>query len=108
MVNIEKYQIVAIGETISQCEKTYKNLLNNSGISTIDASKTLETRGIIKKISEVVIDGNSHYYVLLDNSDEIYDVLVSQNVKIVKYNVGDSITFGYSKGDNTSVVLAIK
>jgi hypothetical protein len=108
MVNIEKYQIVAIGETISQCEKTYKNLLNNSGISTVDTSKTVEKKGVIKKISEIVIDGNSHYYILLDNSEEIYDVLVSGNVKIVKYNVGDSITFEYSSGGNTSVVLAIK
>lgn len=108
MVNIEKYQIVAIGETVSQCEKTYKNLLNNSGISTVDDSKTLLKTGVIKKISEVVIDGNTHYYILLNDTDDIFDVLVSENINIVKYNVGDSITFEYTITAETSTVLTIR
>lgn len=33
MVNIEKYHIVAIGDTVAECEKVYRNLMANSGIN---------------------------------------------------------------------------
>ncbi len=33
MVNIQKYQNVAIGDTVEECEKSYNNLLKSSGIA---------------------------------------------------------------------------
>ena len=34
MVNVQKYQIVAIGDTVSECEESYTNLMYKNGIKT--------------------------------------------------------------------------
>lgn len=108
MVNIAQYQIVAIGDTIDECEKTYLEKMKSSGISTADTSKLTKITGAITKISDCVVDGNTHYYILLNNSDEIFDVLVNDFVKIIKYNIGDTITFSYTASADVNVVEEIE
>ena len=108
MVNIAQYQIVAIGDTVNECEKTYLELMKSSGISAKDTSKLLKITGRITKISDCVVDGNTHYYILLNNSDEIFDVPVADFVKIIKYNVGDTITFSYSKSTDVNMVQKVE
>ena len=107
MVNIAQYQIVAIGDTVNACEKTYLELMKSSGISIADTTKLPQITGSITKIADCVIDGNTHYYILLNNSNEIFDIQVSDYVNIIKYSVGDVITFSYSKGTETNTVLQI-
>lgn len=108
MVNIEQYQIVAIGDTVNECEKTYLELMKSSGISVKDTAKLPKITGTITKISDCVVDGNTHYYILLNNSNEIFDVLVSDFINIIKYNVGDSVTFSYSTGSDSNTVLGME
>lgn len=108
MVNIAQYQIVAIGDTVNDCEKTYLNLMNSTGISNEDISKLTKLTGSITKIADCVVDGNTHYYILLNNSDEIFDVLVNDFVNIIKYNVGDNITFSYTTGSDSNTVRGIE
>ena len=108
MVNIAQYQIVAIGNTVNECEKNYLELMKSSGISVADTSKLPKMTGFITKIADSVIEGNTHYYILLNNSDEIFDIVVNDFVPIVKYNVGDSITFTYSAGTDSNTVLGIE
>lgn len=108
MVNIAQYQIVAIGDTVNECEKTYVTLMKTSGISVTDTTKLPKVTGSIAKIADCVIDGNTHYYVILDNSDDIYDVSVNDFIQIIKYNVGDRITFTYTTGTVSNTVLGIE
>lgn len=108
MVNIEKYQIVAIGDSVSECEKTYISLLKSSGISSSDITTMPTITGTIAKIAQGVIDGNSHYYVLLEESDAIFDISVVDYINIIKYNVGDKVTFTYSEGAEVNTVLEVK
>ncbi len=108
MVNIEQYQIVAIGDTVNECEKTYLELMKSSGISVSDTSKLPKVTGIIAKITDGVIDGNTHYYIRLYNKDDIYDVLLKDFLSIIRYEVGDSITFSYSSGPDSNTVLGIE
>ncbi len=108
MVNIAQYQIVAIGDTVNECEKTYLALMKSSGINVTDTSKLPKIKGTIAKISDCVIDGNTHYLILLRNNDQIFDILVSDFLSIIKYDVGDSITFTYSTGTASNTVVAIE
>lgn len=108
MVNIAQYQIVAIGDTVNECEKTYLELMKSSGISVTDATKLLKIRGTIAKISDCVIDGNTHYFILLSNNDQIFDVSVSEFLPIIKYDVGDSITFTYMTGADSNTVYGVE
>ncbi len=108
MVNIAQYQIVAIGDTLVECEKTYLELMKTSGISVTDTTKLPQITGTIVKIAEGVVDGNSHYYILLDNSNDIFDVVINDFIQIIKYNIGDKVTFTYSTGTKSNSVLGVE
>ncbi len=103
MVNVQKYQWVAIGDTVQECEKAYVKLLATNGITKSEATGIYEkAKGKIASIAPVVIEGNTHYYVCLENSEEIFDVNVVDVtlVEIVKYMVGDVISFEYEMAES--------
>ncbi len=97
MVNVEKYQWVAIGDTVKDGAREYKELLNTNGIVSELESRLLKTSGVISSISPVVIEGTTHYYVCIEGSEEIFDLdLSDQNlIGIVRFLVGDRITLEY-------------
>ena len=103
MVNVQKYQWVAIGDTVQECEKAYVKLLTTNGITKSDSAGIYEkAKGKIASIAPVVIEGNTHYYVCLENSEEIFDVNVADStlVEIVRFTVGDLISFEYEMAGN--------
>lgn len=107
MIDIQRYQNVAVGDTLEETEKSYKKLLRANGVSTDDdsgkATKTDGTAtGTISLISPVVLDGNSHYYVMLNGDGTLYDCPVANVVDIVRYKEGDSVALTVS-GDNGDV-----
>ena len=112
MVNVQKYQWVAIGDTVQECEKAYVKLLATNGITKGEATGIYETaKGKIASIAPVVIEGNTHYYVCLENSEEIFDVNVADTtlVEIVKYTAKDVISFEYEVAESgICTVVSIK
>ena len=103
MVNVQKYQWVAIGDTVQECEKAYMKLLTTNGITKSETSGIYETiQGKIASIAPVVIDGNTHYYICLEQSDEIFDVNVADTtlVEIVKFVAGDTVSFEYEMAES--------
>lgn len=109
MVNVQKYQIVAIGDTVSACEESYTNLMYENGIKVVDAD-TRETEKVtapISRIAQGVIDGNSHYYIMLEGMDDIFDIPVVDFVGIIRYDIGDEVTIEYKKGEETNTVLSL-
>ena len=108
MVNIQKYQNVAIGDSVSACEKAYVKLLRSSGNASAAAGEASEASGIIKRIVQGVVDGNTHFYVMLENSDLIFDVPLADFMEIVKYAEGDKVSFSYEESDPVCIVLGLK
>lgn len=108
MVNISKYQNVAIGDTVAECVKDYQSLLKQNGISAADSSAGQEVKAAIEKISPVVIDGNSHYYITLKGKEELFDVDVSVYPEIVTYDIDDVIEFTYLQGKKLCEVTGIQ
>lgn len=107
MLNIEKYQTVAIGDSVSDCEKNYRKLLADNGITKQQEIKTNSIKGTVSKITEAVIDGNSHYYILLDGSDKIFDVTVKNNISVIKCEQGSNVTIEYEDGQDVYNVTKI-
>lgn len=104
MIDIQRYQNVAVGDTLEEAEKSYKKMLRANGVSTDDdsgkATKTDGTAtGTISLISPVVLDGNSHYYVMLNGDGTLYDCPVANVVDIVRFKEGDSVTLTVSGGN---------
>ena len=100
MLNIEKYQNVAIGDSVLQCESNYIQLLKDNGIVDETQTEIVDTKniqGVITKIMPVVVDGNSHMLFLLEGSSSIYDADVSKYVDIIRYEAGMNISIQYTE-----------
>lgn len=110
MVNVQKYQWVAIGDTVQECEKNYTELLNTNGIVSNLAEEAKSITGKIESISPVVLEGNTHYYICLENSEDIFDIDMQDTslIQIVKYQVGDTVAFEYLEGYGLDQVTNIK
>ncbi len=109
MVNVQKYQIVAIGDTVSECEENYSTLMYENGIKeTPEDTRDIETiTARITKIAQGVVDGNSHYYIMVEGSDAIFDIPVVDFIDIIRYDVGDEVTIEYKEGEKSNTVLSV-
>jgi hypothetical protein len=129
MVNIEQYQNVAVGDTVAETQQNYLQLLAQQGVldeataSTVEAATNgPQVSGTIATIAQAVVDGNSHFYVTLEdgakqvttdssNGDSVesdapagalYDFALPDLLQIVTYQAGDEITFTYDESADTS------
>ncbi len=109
MVNVQKYQWVAIGDTVQECERNYTGLLSTNGIVSESASAGKSVSGKIESISPVVLEGNTHYYLCLEGREDIYDIDLSNAalLQIIRYQEGDSITLEYREGYGLNEVIDI-
>ncbi len=109
MVNVQKYQIVAIGDSVSQCEENYLELLLSSGVKEAekDTREVLTVTGEITKIAQAVIDGTSHYYLMVTDSDDIFDISVVDFIDVVRCEEGQKVTMEYKEGEKANTVLSL-
>ena len=63
-----------------------------------DTREVLEISGKITKIAQAVLDGTSHYYLMVEGSEEIFDASVVDFIDVVRCEVGQEITMEYKKG----------
>ncbi|MEG2667284.1 MAG: CvpA family protein [Lachnospiraceae bacterium] len=110
MVNVQKYQLVAIGDTVAACEEQYNELLFTNGVKKVaeDTRQVKTITGNITKIAQGVIEGNSHFYIMIEGSDAIFDVSVVDFIDIVKYDVGQNVTVEYKEDKKLNTVLSLK
>ena len=110
MVDIQRYQNVAVGDTVADTQKSYEALLATNGVNT-DAAGTPDVQtmtGTIRSLSQAVIEGNSHFYVTIVGQDgAIYDFALPGLIDIVGYKEGDTITFSYLEGTGMSAAYEI-
>ena len=100
MINVEKYQWVAIGDTVQECERNYSQLLETNGIESTRTEDLKKVTGVIEVIAPVVIEGNTHYYICLEGQEGIFDVDLSNEdlIGIVRYQEGDRISLSCEEG----------
>lgn len=112
MVNVQQYQIVATGYTVSECFSTYENMLferdiiSDSIMDIPDETDTMEqAEGVIANIRSAVIDGNTVYFIRLVSDETYYAVTAASDPRAVILDIGDSITVLYdaSKVENNIV-----
>lgn len=110
MVNIQKYQWVATGDSIRECEKAYSQLLKTNGITAGAGTEGKTMSGKIANLMPVNIEGTTHIYMALERKEEIFDIDLSNTdlLDIIKYKEGDTIQITYLEGDNPAKVTEIK
>lgn len=109
MINIQKYQWVAIGDTVKECEKNYNELLSTNGIVSKQAAETVQVLGVIEVIAPVVIEGSTHYYICLQGNELIFDADVSEEElhSVIRLKEGDRVAIEYENGYDLQTVRKI-
>ena len=112
MVNVQKYQLVAIGDTIKSCEENYRALLLENGIISeedviveeiqpiVPEVEVLTASGIIIEIYNLIVDGDSSLYIALEDGEKdthYYWINLTEghNVAALNFQVDDTIAVSY-------------
>ncbi|WP_439104928.1 Tat pathway signal sequence [Adlercreutzia mucosicola] len=110
MIDIQRYQNVAVGDTVADTQKAYEALLATNGVVAEDASGATDVKtvkGTIRSMNQAVIEGNTHFYVTLeDENGNIFDFALPGLLDIVGYKVGDVINFTYVESAGSNVTPA--
>ena len=110
MVNVQKYQIVAIGDSVSQCEENSLELLFSNGVKEVekDTREIKKTTGKITKIAQAVIDGTSHYYIMVEGSEDIFDVSVVDFIDVIRCEEGQTVVMEYKEDEKANLVMSLE
>lgn len=103
MVNIQKYQIVAIGDTVNECVDVYENLMENNGININENAQKLSISGTVTSVRDIVVDGNTYIYITVDSSDAFYRAKAADYPDILRKTTGSSITIEYAENTQNGV-----
>ncbi|MBP3521512.1 MAG: CvpA family protein [Oscillospiraceae bacterium] len=105
MVNVSRYDIVATGATVSECERAYVRMLSNKGITTSTGGSGVTATGVIAELRSAVMDGNSYYFIRLEGEKVFYSVSAAQNSLAVILNVGDRVTIEHAAAEEGQEIL---
>ena len=104
MVNVSQYQIVATGASVADCESNYRLMLARNGLidqgdADITPSGQDQVTGTIAEIRSAVVDGNTWYYLRLQDGAVYYAISAADDKNAVILSVGDQVTITFTKGD---------
>ena len=104
MVNVSQYQIVATGASVADCESNYRLMLARNGLidqgdADITPSGQGQVTGTIAEIRSAVVDGNTWYYLRLQDGTVYYAISAADDKNAVILSVGDSVTITFTEGD---------
>ena len=96
----------AAGEPV----ENYLDLLASNGVKTAEETGTEEqtVTGTVEKVAQAVIEGTSHYYLMLEGSDAIYDVSVEKFLDVIRLEPGMNVTLGYQEGKKANTVTSLE
>ena len=106
MVNVSQYQIGATGNTVAECESNYRVMLARNNLISADdtevqPSDQQEVTGVIAEIRSAVIEGNTWYYLRLEQGDVYYAVSSADQRSAALLSVGDTVRVQYMAGEET-------
>ena len=104
MVNVSQYQIVATGSSVADCESSYRLMLARNGLisdSDTDVKPTGQGQvtGTIAEIRSAVVEGNTWYYLRLQDGTVYYAISAADDKNAVILSVGDQVTVTFAEGE---------
>ncbi len=107
MVNVARYDIVAIGDTVPVCEQKYIQMLTDKGVTQTEDLPQTVAMGKVSDIRTAVLDGNSYYFIRLDIGDVYYSISAAQNRDVVTLNEKDTVSIQFAvppEGSESSIL----
>ena len=104
MVNVSQYQIVATGSSVADCESSYRLMLARNGLisdSDTDVKPTGQGQvtSTIAEIRSAVVEGNTWYYLRLQDGSVYYAISAADDKNAVILSVGDQVTVTFAEGE---------
>jgi len=114
MVNVQQYQIVATGYSLSECQERYHALLADNGLADEsgededEKKESVKLEGTLVDLRQANIDGNTVYYLLIEGSDVYFTVSAKEFSDAPLLDVGDKVTLEYYEAEGESIIKAVK
>ena len=104
MVNVSQYQIVATGSSVADCESNYRLMLARNGLisdsdTDITPSGQGQVTGTIAEIRSAVVEGNTWYYLRLQDGAVYYAISAADDQNAVILSVGDTVAITFTEGE---------
>lgn len=107
MVNVQQYDAVATGSTVEECVENYIDLLAGRGISAdVPVSNTESVSGRVAELRSAVIDGNTLFYISLENSDGWYTISAADCPEAAVLSPGDRVTVTFTPAEGALTPLS--
>ncbi len=103
-VDVNQYQIVGTGSTVDGAREDYISKLKTENVTDVPAGENTNVSGIIEKINSAVVDGNTVYFIKLQENDTIYSIPITVSDMLVFAESGQSVVIEL----NGSAVNSIK
>lgn len=109
MVNIQNYSIAVKGNSLAETERAYMQAITRSGSSHVvgtDEAYGYSYEGVVTRISSVVQDGSTYYYLVVEGeAEKIFTAsyLVSDELAVTRD--GDTVKISYIDDKNGTVSI---
>ena len=104
-INVERYQEVAIGSTINEAYSQYLEMSADDAQISVDTEDLRTLEAVVTSISTAVIEGNTHYYIQVENSDHIFTASIQNDNILAVIKAGDTISIKYIDSDSQFIEL---
>lgn len=104
-INVERYQEVAIGSTINEAYSQYLEMSADDAQISVDTEDLKTLEAVVTSISTAVIEGNTHYYIQVENSDHIFTASIQNDNILAVIKAGDTISIKYIDSDSQFIEL---
>lgn len=106
LVNIEEYSIVGMGSTIAEAKRSYTNKMTSKGNNVVFADEAYgyTQEGIVTRITANIENGNSYYYMILDNDmSKLYmaSYMISEELPVTRE--GDKVKVSFVDEANGTI-----
>ncbi len=105
-VDVKRYQLVGLGSTVEEARADYEQVLAKE--EGVQATGTEEKAGRIAEIHDVVLGGNTSYYLRLENEELIFIASVEVSPQLPFLKAGDAVKLTCKGEGSTRSVLSIE
>ena len=104
-INVERNQEVAIGSTINEAYSQYLEMSADDAQISVDTDDLKTLEAVVTSVSSAVIEGNTHYYIQVENSDHIFTASIQTDNILAVIKAGDTISIKYIDSDSRFIEL---
>ncbi|MEE0751635.1 CvpA family protein [Frisingicoccus sp.] len=102
-VNVEKYQQVAIGDTLNDAYTAYAKQLSSGQV--IDTSALEEITGKVLSVNTAVKEGNTYFYIQVSGSSKVFMASIQLDDVLAVIAPEDKVTIGYMDSEDAFIMM---